>query len=99
MMVFFRRENHMLSKRWSVPVGIVIATLTWSSATRAEELLPPSGDVWMTSETPRYARERAPAYEVTILLGDVWLELQGRENAIAKLPQRETTGSGAEGRR
>ncbi|MGP0092148.1 MAG: hypothetical protein ACLPKB_19645 [Xanthobacteraceae bacterium] len=50
----------------------------------------------MTRETPRDVRERAQAYEARIILGDVWLEVPGRESAIAVIPRRETTGSSAE---
>jgi len=88
----------MLSKRWCVVVGVAITMLGWSSATKADELLPPSGDVWITSEMPRYVREQAATHE-TVILGDVWLDLPGRENAIAMVPRRATTGMGGEGRR
>jgi len=83
----------MLSRRWSAPVGIMIAMLTSSATMAGDVVLPPSGDVWMSSEAPRYVSERATGYG-TVVLGDVWFESPGHDKGIgvAIVPQRTTTG-------
>jgi len=84
----------MLSRQLNVTFGLVIGVFTWgSTALAGDEPLPPSGDVWITSEAPRFVPRRASGGEV-VVLGDVWVELPRPDEAVAvvKAPQRTTSG-------
>jgi hypothetical protein len=90
----------MLSRQLNVTFGLVIGVLTWGSpALAGDELRPPLGDEWMTSDAPCFVPRRASGGEV-VVLGDVWFELpRSDENVgVVKAPQRTTTGMASEGR-
>jgi hypothetical protein len=91
----------MLSRQLNVTFGLVIGVFTWGSAALAgDEPLPPSGDVWITSEAPRFVPRTASGGDV-VVLGDVWFELPRPDEAVVvvKAPQRTAPGITRESRR